>query len=102
MRKYERYAKAIKELWFRNVFAAESTKFRIALLIREEDWRPLDAPWWRDKQVYVIGADVDGNFLLRHPSGAVLYWDHKAQASQNLAKSVDEFASQITEGDYAA
>jgi hypothetical protein len=97
---HARFAKAFKDQWCHNVFVGES-KIRIAFLIREEDWRPLYAWWWRDKQVSVIGADVDGNFFLRHPSGSVLYWEHKKSAAETLAKSVDEFAAQINEGDYS-
>ena len=70
----------------------------VALLLREEDWRPLDAHWWRGKQVSIIGADVDGNFFLRHPDGSVRLWDHKSQADIVVAPSVREFARQITEG----
>jgi len=65
----------------------------IVCLIREADWRPLKAPWWRGKEVYVIGADVDGNFLLRHSDGTVRYWHHQTQTDEVLARSVREFAS---------
>jgi len=71
----------------------------VALLLREEDWRPLDAPWWHEKQVSIIGVDVGGNFFLRHCDGTVRYWDHKIQANIVVAPSVREFALQIMEGD---
>jgi hypothetical protein len=67
----------------------------IVCLIRESDWRPLKAPWWRGKEVYVIGADVDGNFLLRHSDGTVRYWHHQTQTDEVLARSVREFASAL-------
>jgi hypothetical protein len=91
------FAKARVELWSRRQFVAGSQNLTIAFLIREEDWRPLHAPWWREKQASIIGADIDGNFFLRHCDGSVRYWDHKAQASTILAKSINEFARQITE-----
>ena len=67
----------------------------IACLIRTEDWRPLRAPWWRGKEVCVVGVDVDGNFLLRHCDGTVRLWDHRLQADSILAPSVREFAARI-------
>jgi hypothetical protein len=68
----------------------------IVCLIRESDWRPLKAPWWRGKEVHVIGADVNGNFLLRHSDGTVRYWDHRKQTDEVLARSVREFSSALT------
>lgn len=69
--------------------------FTIAMLRRYEDWRPLEASWWRGKQVTLIGADVDGNFFLRHSDGTVRYWDHREQTDTVIARSVREFVMGI-------
>ena len=63
----------------------------VACLIREADWRPLKAPWWRQKDAYIIGVDLDGNFFLRHCDGSVRYWDHKTQSDSLIAPSVRDF-----------
>lgn len=67
----------------------------IACLLREADWRPLRAPWWRGKEVCIIGADLDGNFLLRHCDGSVRLWVHRDGADRVIAPSVREFAARI-------
>src|ERR1051326_359235 len=64
--------------WCRTVHIGER-RVDIACLIRTGDWRPLKAPWWRGKEVSVIGADIDGNFFLRHCDGSIRYWDHRLQ-----------------------
>ena len=69
----------------------------VACLIREADWRPLKAPWWRKKEACIIGADMNGNFFLRHCDGSVRYWEHKAQADTIIARSVREFLSKLVE-----
>ncbi len=69
----------------------------IACLVREEDWKPLKADWWKGKEVYLIGADLNGNFFLRHCDGSVRYWDHKLQADLVIAQSVRNFAAGIVE-----
>jgi hypothetical protein len=69
----------------------------LAFLIREKDWRPLSAPWWRGKEVYVIGGDVDGNFFLRHCDGTVRLWDHRKQSDTIIAKSVRDFGVMIND-----
>lgn len=67
----------------------------IACLIRTADWRPLTAPWWQGKEACIIGADLDGNFFLRHCDGSVRYWDHRLQADTVVAPSVRVFVSRI-------
>ena len=81
---------------------ADGRKITVAVLIREEDWRPLNASWWRKKEVCIIGADLDGNFILRHSDGSVGLWDHKAQADSVLAPGVRQFAQQLTESELNA
>jgi hypothetical protein len=77
------------------IFRHGERAMTIACLIRTADWRPLDAPWWRGKGVCIIGADLDGNFFLRHCDGSVRYWDHQVQADTVIAPSVREFVAKI-------
>ncbi len=67
----------------------------VAFLLRERDWRPLRAPWWRGKEVSIIGADLDGNFYLRHCDGSVRLWNHQRQTDEIVSPSVKEFARKI-------
>lgn len=67
----------------------------VAFLLRERDWRPLQASWWRGKEACIIGADLDGNFYLRHSDGSVRWWSHQRQADEVVAPSVKEFARRI-------
>jgi hypothetical protein len=87
--------KAISQLWQRRSFPFGNRNLVVACLIREGDWRPLKAPWWRKKEACIIGADLIGNFFLRHCDGTVRYWDHKAQADTIIAGSVREFLSKL-------
>jgi len=82
-------------LSFRRTFRHDEQILTIALLVRGADWSPLDAPWWRGKEVCIIGADVDGNFFLRHCDGSVRYWDHRLQAETLVAPSVRDFVGRI-------
>jgi len=79
----------------RRTFHHEGRAMTIGLLIRDADWRPLRAAWWRGKEVCVIGADLEGNFFLRHCDGTVRYWDHHAQSDVVVATSVRECVSRI-------
>jgi hypothetical protein len=91
--------KAIAELWFRDTFVLGERKLIVACLVREQDWRPLSAPWWRGKEAYIIGSDLDGNFFLRHCDGSVRFWDHGAQADTVIAPSVREFFRRLQKSD---
>ena len=88
---------ALANLGWRNRVRSGERLLQIACLIRENDWRPLRVEWWRGKEVCVIGADVDGNFFLRHCDGSVRLWDHKSQSDSIVAQSVREFISRIEE-----
>ena len=88
-----------KFFWRRVVTLPDGRCVEIALLVRQEDLRPLDAPWWREKQASLIGADLDGNFFLRHCDGSVRYWDHRTNSNLTVAASVKEFALLIKEGE---
>jgi hypothetical protein len=43
------------------------------------------------------GADLSGNFFLRHCDGSVRYWDHQAQADTAIAPSVRDFLGKLVE-----
>ena len=88
--------RAFADIWWKRTYPlAPDHKLTIAFLIRAHDWRPLDAPWWRGKEVCIIGADLHGNFLLRHSDGSVRYWDHEKQADEILASGVVEFCRRL-------
>ncbi len=89
--------KAIRHLGIKRFFYHGDRRFVVAFLLRPEDIRPLDAPWWRGKQVSIIGGDLNGNFFLRHPDGSVRYWDHAKQVDEVVSPSVRQFAWSITE-----
>jgi len=95
MNESEYIAKAVKNLGICNQFRLGERVLTIACLLRDNDRRPLRAPWWRKKESYIIAADIDGNFFLRHCDGSVRYWDHKLQSDCIVAASVSEFISKI-------
>src|SRR5258705_12238879 len=87
--------RALGRLWSHRTFRHGDRTMIIACLIRTADWRPLDAPWWRGKEVCIIGADLDGNFFLRHCDGTIRYCDHRLKVDTILAPSVREFLARI-------
>jgi hypothetical protein len=89
--------RAIRQLHGRRIFWHNEQSFVVACLIREADWRPLEAPWWRGKSVFIIGVDLDGNFFLGHCDGTVRYWNHRTQADTIIAPSVREFIHGLQE-----
>jgi hypothetical protein len=89
--------KAVRDLGWRNRFRSGEQVLQIACLIRQNDWCPLRAEWWHGKQVCVIGADVNGNFFLRHSDGSVRLWDHNSESDRIVARSVRDFVSRIEE-----
>jgi hypothetical protein len=88
--------KAIKNLWQCRLFRHGDQDIVVACLIREQDWRPLKAPLWRGKEACIIGADLSGNFLLRHCDGSIRYWDHRSQSDMVLAPSVRAFIAKLS------
>jgi len=88
---------AVRDLGWRNKVRCAEDVLQIACLVRQSDWRPLRAKWWRGKEVCVIGADLNGNFFLRHCDGSVRLWDHSSQSDRIVARSVREFVSRIEE-----
>lgn len=93
--KQDVYAIAIKKLYSKRNFTLNDTKYTLANIIRDEDHRPLEAPWWKGKQVTVIAIDMYGNFILRHSSGAVSLWEHKLQKDNPVSKSVKDFFNDL-------
>jgi len=92
----EAMERAFADMWWKRIYPLSGDrKLTIAFLIRAHDWRPLDAPWWRGKQVSIIGSDIHGNFFLRHCDGSIRYWDHQKQADEIVASSVVEFCRRI-------
>ena len=89
--------KAIQWLGFRRTFLHGERKILVGCLVRTPDWRPLRADWWRGKEVCIIGADLDGNFFLRHCDGTVHLWEHQLQRDTVLAPSVRDFVERIVE-----
>jgi hypothetical protein len=90
------FSRAVDDVGWRRTLQIGDRTVEIACLIRTADWRPLKAPWWRGKEVCVVGADIDGNFFLRHCDGSIRYWDHRLQKDVIVAKSQQDFARLIT------
>jgi len=91
----QQFESAVDHVGWRKTVYLGDRKVEIACLVRMADWTPLKAPWWRGKEVCVVGADIDGNFFLRHCDGSIRYWDHDLQKDVVVARSPREFASMI-------
>jgi imidazolonepropionase len=87
--------RAIRLLPNRRRLRHQERLLTIAFLIRRREWRPLEADWWRGKEVCIIGADADGNFFLRHPDGSVRFWEHHSQTETVIANSIKAFLAAI-------
>jgi len=88
---------AIRDLGWRNKIRCGERVLQIAYLVPENDWRPLKAVWWRGKEACIIGAELNGNFFLRHCDGMVRLWDHNSRSDSVVAPSIREFVSRIEE-----
>jgi hypothetical protein len=86
---------AVKNLGVKNRFQVGERQIILACLLREDDWRPLLAEWWKGKQVSIIAADIDGNFFLSHSDGSVRYWNHQTKTDEVVSSSVKSFISNI-------
>ena len=86
---------ARKNLWPNNTYRHGDEALVVACLIRPEDTRPLHAPWWRGKEVYLIGVEENGNFFLHHCDGSIRYWDHATQKDTVIAKSIKAFVTAL-------
>jgi hypothetical protein len=89
--------KAIRDLGWRNKIRYRKDVLQIACVVRQNDWRPLKTDRWHGKEVYVIGADLNGNLFLRHSDGSVHLWNHSSGTDHIVAPSVLEFVSMIEE-----
>ena len=87
--------RAAKNIGIRPIFDFKGQEIHVVCIMA---WSPpLIATWWRGKEATIIGADVDGNFFLRHCDGSVLYWEHSRKTAQIVAKSVKEFVTALRE-----
>jgi hypothetical protein len=93
--KEEPIDRAVANLGIRNSFQHGERTVTIVCLVRAADRRPLKAPWWRGKEAYIVGADLLGNFFLRHCDGSIRYWDHSTQSDVVVAPSERDFVSRI-------
>ena len=84
------------KLYLANAFRSGAREIRLLFLLPESLWRPLDARWWKGKEVCIIGGDEDGNYVLRHCDGTVRFWDHGSGSDETLAPSVRSFLDQLT------
>jgi hypothetical protein len=80
--------KVVRELGWRNKIRCGERVLQIVCLVRQKDWRPLQAEWRKGKEVCVMGADLNGNFFLKHCDGSVRLWDHSSKSDQIVARSV--------------
>jgi hypothetical protein len=83
------------KLYLANTFRSGAREIRLVFLLPESLWRPLEARWWKGKEVSIIGGDEDGNYVLRHCDGTVRFWDHARGADETLAPSVRSFVDQL-------
>lgn len=90
---------ARRDLWAKNKFRHGDETLVVTCLIRPEDTRPLHVPWWRGKEVHLIGVEESGNFFLRHSDGSVRYWDHSKQEDVVIANSVRDFVGALEPSD---
>ena len=86
------------KLYLANTFRSGGREIRLLFLLPESLWRPLDARWWKGKEVCIIGGDEDGNYVLRHCDGTVRFWDHGRGSDETVAPSVRSFLDQLTPG----
>jgi hypothetical protein len=84
---------AAKNIGIRPIFDHQGREIHVVCILA---WSPpLVAAWWRGKEATIIGADVDGNFFLRHCDGSVRYWDHSKKSETIVATSVKAFTSAL-------
>lgn len=95
-REGEAIDRVLAHLPYLNYFPlSEGRGLTIVCLVREADWRPLNAPWWKKQKSHVIAVELYGNFFVRHSDGSVGYWDHSTQTDTTIAPSVREFCANL-------
>lgn len=87
--------KVVKNLGFDGHIEVEEKSTQLAFVLRDEDTRPLKAPWWKGKESYIIAGHINCNFFLRHCGGYVVYWNHTTKEEIVVAKSVNDFMQAI-------
>jgi hypothetical protein len=87
--------RAIARLPHRRILKADGRSFEVQSLHPASSWRPLNAEWWRGKEVYVIGDDPHGNLFLRHCDGIVRFWDFAVGRDVVVAPSVRDFLARL-------
>ncbi|WP_299947761.1 hypothetical protein [uncultured Microbulbifer sp.] len=91
----DRLAKAIDNLGMIRLLKLGDREVRLALLLSEEDWKHLAAPWWRGKSASILGVDLDGNFVLCKSSGDFILWDHQMSSEVPIANNLERMLSML-------
>ncbi len=86
---------AIANLGVKRKYVHEGVTYTVAILVREEDQRPISAPWWRGKQASIVGVDIEGNFFIHHCSGKVSLRINATQEEIELSNSLGEFLNAL-------
>lgn len=87
--------KAVSNIWVNRKIALNDREIVVAILLNEDKWQIINAPWWKRKQASIIGADYSGNFILRLSNGAVCLWDHSLEDTIEISNSVKGFVSML-------
>jgi hypothetical protein len=93
--KAKQLEKCIQNLGVRRSISFEGSVFKLACLVRDEDRRPFQAPWYKGKQSYLVAVDDDGNFYLRHSGGYIFRASPNSSEQLTIAKSEEEFLSML-------
>lgn len=91
----EALEKAKAELWMKPMTEFNGRAYQVVAILPNSP--PLDADWWKGKQVHLRAVEVNGNFFLRHCDGSVRYWEHATQKEVVAFKSEREFAVSFKE-----
>lgn len=60
-------------------------------------WKALRLDWWKGKQVSLIAEDKSGNYIVRHCSGEVYYFDLNQKTTIKISTSVSEFLLKLSD-----
>ena len=87
--------RAADNLWMNRRLTFNGQEMIVIHLVRSRDMRPLHVPWWKGKEVFLLGVESNGNLLLRHCDGSVRLWVHTEQSDHVLARSISEFLKML-------
>lgn len=87
--------KAIENLGMIRLIKLDKREIRLMILLKKEDWKNLAAPWWKGKSASVVGADIDGNFLLSKSSGEFVLWVHSLQEEFYISNKLGEMLAML-------